>query len=53
MLDGSGQAGMLVGEVRRSKALAEVLKKAVVKDSKGNVVDLSSYLEDNKEEEAK
>lgn len=50
MLDGSGQAGMLVGEVRRSKALAEVLKKAVVKDSKGNIVDLSSFLEDNKEE---
>lgn len=44
MLDGSGQAGALVGEVRRSKALAEVLKTAVVKDSKGNTVDLSKFL---------
>ncbi|WP_294660866.1 trigger factor [uncultured Rothia sp.] len=44
MLDGSGQAGALVGEVRRSKALAEVLKTAVVKDSKGNAVDLSKFL---------
>ena len=44
MLDGSGQAGALVGEVRRSKALAAVLKTAVVKDTKGNVVDLSKYL---------
>ena len=44
MLDGSGQAGALVGEVRRSKALAAVLKTAVVKDTKGNVVDLSKSL---------
>lgn len=53
MLDGSGQAGMLVGEVRRSKALAEVLKKAVVKDSKGKAVDLTSFLGDEKETEKK
>ena len=49
MLDGSGQAGALVGEVRRSKALAAVLKTAVVKDAKGNVVDLSKYLGEGEE----
>ena len=52
MLDGSGQAGALVGEVRRSKALAAVLKTAVVKDTKGNVVDLSKYLGEGEEEAA-
>ena len=49
MLDGSGQAGALVGEVRRSKALAAVLKTAVVKDSKGNTVDLSKFLGQDEE----
>lgn len=49
MLDGSGQAGALVGEVRRSKALAAVLKTAVAKDTKGNVVDLSKYLGEGEE----
>lgn len=49
MLDGSGQAGALVGEVRRSKALAAVLKTAAVKDTKGNVVDLSKYLGEGEE----
>ena len=49
MLDGSGQAGALVGEVRRSKALATVLKTAVVKDTKGNVVDLTKYLGEGEE----
>ncbi|WP_129359751.1 MULTISPECIES: trigger factor [Micrococcaceae] len=44
MLDSSGQAGMMVGEVRRSKALASVLEKAEVVDSEGNSVDLSSYI---------
>ena len=44
MLDGSGQAGMLVGEVRRSKALGEVLKSAKVKDTNGKAVDLSKFL---------
>lgn len=44
MLDSSGQAGMMVGEVRRSKALANVLEKAEVVDSEGNAVDLSSYI---------
>ncbi|MDO5750909.1 MAG: trigger factor [Rothia sp. (in: high G+C Gram-positive bacteria)] len=46
MLDGSGQAGMLVGEVRRSKALGEVLKSAKVKDTNGKAVDLSKFLGD-------
>ena len=44
MLDGSGQSGMIVGEVRRSKALAAVLAQAEVKDADGNAVDLSSFL---------
>lgn len=50
MLDGSGQAGMLVGEVRRSKALASALEKAEVKDSDGKAVDLSKYLNPEGEE---
>ena len=41
MLDGAGQVPMLVGEVRRRKALAKVLELAVVTDTNGNVVDLS------------
>lgn len=52
MLDGSGQAGMLVGEVRRSKALASALEKAEVKDSEGKSVDLSKYLNPAGEEES-
>ncbi|GAA1753602.1 trigger factor [Rothia terrae] len=52
MLDGSGQAGMLVGEVRRSKALASALEKAEVKDSEGKAVDLSKYLNPAGEEES-
>lgn len=50
MLDGSGQSGMIVGEVRRSKALAAVLAKAEVKDSEGKAVDLSSFLGETEEE---
>lgn len=44
MLDGSGQSGMIVGEVRRSKALAAVLAQAEAKDADGKTVDLSSFL---------
>lgn len=44
MLDGSGQAGMMVGEVRRRKALAKVLETATVTDSNGETVDLSSFV---------
>lgn len=50
MLDSSGQAGLMIGEVRRSKALASVLGKAEVKDAKGNLVDLSKYLDPAAEE---
>lgn len=51
MLDNSGQAGLMVGEVRRSKALAAVIEKAEVKDSEGNDVDLSKYLGGKEEAE--
>ncbi|WP_367402192.1 trigger factor [Kocuria marina] len=44
MLDGSGQAGMMVGEVRRRKALAKVLEYATVTDSNGKAVDLSKFV---------
>ncbi|MDN5700298.1 MAG: trigger factor [Kocuria sp.] len=52
MLDGSGQAGMMVGEVRRRKALAKVLEYATVTDSKGNEVDLSAFVGSDDEEAA-
>lgn len=51
MLDSSGQAGMMVGEVRRSKALAKVLETAEVTDADGNTVDLTSYLNPQGEQE--
>ena len=38
----SGRLGVLVAEVRRSKALAQVLKSATVTDASGNVIDLES-----------
>ena len=44
MLDSSGQVNMIVGEVRRRKALAAVLAKAAVKDSKGDDVDLTDFV---------
>lgn len=44
MLDGAGQVPMIVGEVRRRKALAKVLEVAKVTDSEGNVVDLSAFV---------
>nr|WP_245192694.1 trigger factor [Kocuria sp. JC486] len=52
MLDGSGQAGMMVGEVRRRKALAKVLEYAEVVDTDGNAVDLSSFVTPAGAEEA-
>ncbi len=51
MLDGSGQSGMIVGEVRRSKALAAVLAQAEVKDADGKTVDLSSFLSETADAE--
>lgn len=44
MLDQSGQVPMIVGEVRRRKALARVLELAVVTDSNGETVDLSDFV---------
>ncbi len=44
MLDSSGQVNMIVGEVRRRKALAAVLAKAAVKDTKGDAVDLTDFV---------
>ncbi|PYI65776.1 trigger factor [Arthrobacter livingstonensis] len=44
MLDSSGQVNMIVGEVRRRKALAAVLAKAAVKDTKGDDVDLTDFV---------
>ena len=38
----SGRLGVLLAEVRRSKALAQVLKSATVTDASGNVIDLES-----------
>lgn len=51
MLDSSGQVNMIVGEVRRRKALAAVLGKATVTDSEGAAVDLSDFVSVASEEE--
>lgn len=51
MLDSSGQVNMIVGEVRRRKALAAVLAKASVKDTAGAVVDLTDFVSVASEEE--
>lgn len=57
MLDQAGQVPMIMGEVRRRKALAKVLELATVKDSKGAEVDLTDFVtpqgqEEEPEEEA-
>jgi len=44
MLDGAGQVPMMIGEVRRRKALAKVLELAKVKDSNGKAVDLEAFV---------
>lgn len=44
MLDQAGQVPMIMGEVRRRKALAAVLEEAKVVDTDGNEVDLSFFL---------
>ncbi|GAA4831229.1 trigger factor [Garicola koreensis] len=44
MLDQAGQVPMIMGEVRRRKALAKVLEVAKVTDSEGNDVDLSEFV---------
>jgi trigger factor len=43
-IDQGGQVPMMVGEVRRRKALAKVLELAAVKDTKGNDIDLTSFV---------
>ena len=44
MLDSSGQVPMIVGEVRRRKALAKVLEYATVTDTAGTSIDLSEFV---------
>lgn len=44
MLDQGNQVPMIMGEVRRRKALAKVLEYAEVTDTNGNAVDLSSFV---------
>ncbi|WP_417235555.1 trigger factor [Arthrobacter sp.] len=44
MLDGAGQVPMMIGEVRRRKALAKVLELAKVTDSNGKDVDLTDFV---------
>ncbi|MGC5048759.1 trigger factor [Micrococcus porci] len=44
MLDQAGQIPMIMGEVRRRKALAKVLEHAVVTDTDGNAVDLTAFV---------
>ncbi|UVE94734.1 trigger factor [Dietzia sp. B32] len=39
----AGQLGSLFSDVRRSKALADVIQKVTVKDTEGNVVDTSEF----------
>ncbi|WP_309125510.1 trigger factor [Kocuria sp.] len=51
LLDSSGQAGLMVGEVRRRKALAKVLEYAQVTDTEGNPVDLSEFVRPQGEEQ--
>ncbi|MEX5270772.1 trigger factor [Kocuria sabuli] len=52
LLDSSGQAGLMVGEVRRRKALAKVLEYATVTDTEGNPVDLSEFVRPQGEDPA-
>ncbi|MBM7167953.1 trigger factor [Streptomyces sp. G44] len=47
-----GQVPMLVGEVARGKALAVVVEAATVKDTKGEVIDLSDGDEEETDESA-
>ena len=51
IMDQSGQVPMMVGEVRRRKALAVVLGQAEVTDSEGNTVDLTDFVRPSGEEE--
>ena len=42
----AGQVGAIVGDVRRAKALSVVLESATVRDSAGEIVELSATAED-------
>ena len=42
-IQGAGQLGSLFADVRRSKALADVIEKVSVKDTDGNAVDTSEF----------
>lgn len=44
MLDQGGQIPMIMGEVRRRKALAKVLEYAEVTDTDGKAVDLTAFV---------
>lgn len=50
-LDQSGQVGAVAGEVGRRKALAAVLAEAVVKDSNGEVIDMTAFTTGSEEAE--
>ena len=45
ILDGNGQLPGVIGEIARSKALAIVLSKAKVVDTKGKAVDVAPFVE--------
>ncbi|WP_150460016.1 trigger factor [Nesterenkonia ebinurensis] len=51
MLDQAGQVPMIMGEVRRRKALAKVLELAKVSDTEGNEVDLTEFVTPAEEQE--
>ncbi len=51
-LDQGGQIPAMVGEVARSKALAVALRDIEVKDSEGNVVDLTEFIGTAEDDEA-
>lgn len=51
-LDQGGQIPAMVGEVARSKSLAVALRQVEVKDTEGNVVDLSEFIGSDEEDAA-
>ena len=54
-IQGAGQLGSLFADVRRSKALADVIEQVSVKDTEGNAVDTSEFFgtgEDDSSESA-
>ncbi|WP_019175407.1 trigger factor [Brevibacterium ravenspurgense] len=50
-LDQSGQVGAVAGEVGRRKALAAVLAEAVVKDTNGEIIDMTAFTSGSEEAE--